>query len=65
MMFFPHKEDTLKVLCQYLYYKYVRNGWLRRQVVGGHGWFLTRVLEERVILDILESVVLISLLKVR
>ena len=49
-VFYP-KEDTLKIVCGYLNWKCVRKGRSRRGVLGGHWGFLTREMEDRVILD--------------
>ena len=52
ILFYP-QEDTLKVSCWYLYWKCVKNGGSRRGVLGGCWGFLTRDLEDRVILDLM------------
>ena len=57
MTLFCPKEDTLKVSCWYLYYKCVKNGGSFLGVLGGHWGFLTRNLEDRVILYVMNELV--------
>ena len=72
---FDTKEDTLKVLCWYLYYKCVKKGGSFMIILGGRWGLLTGDFEDRFILDVMndhvwpkgrypESFVSISSLKV-
>ena len=54
ILFYP-KEDTLKVSCWYLYHKCVRNGGVRRGLLGGCWGFLTGDMEYRVIRDVMNA----------
>ena len=54
MIVFDPKEDALKVLCWYLYYKCVKNAGSRRGVLGGCWGILTRNLKARVILHVID-----------
>ena len=57
ILFYP-KDDTLKVLYWYLYWKCVRIVGLRRSDLGGHWGFLTRYLVIMVIPDALFYLIL-------
>ena len=57
-MYFYPKEDTLKILCWYLYWKCVRKGGSRRGVLGGHWMFLIRDMDDRVIPEVMNDVFL-------
>ena len=57
MIFIPPKEDSLKILYGYLYKKCVRKEGSRRGGLGGHCRFLTRDMEDRVILNIMNDVI--------
>ena len=58
MMFFYPKEDTLKILCCYLYWKCVRKGGSRRGYLEDIGGFLTGDMEAMVVPDIMNDVFL-------
>ena len=56
-VFYP-KEDTLKISCWYLNQKCVRKGGSRKGVLGWHWGFLTRDMDDQVILDVMNDVLL-------
>ena len=58
MMFFYPRDDTLKMLCLYLYWKSLKKRWSRRGYLEDVEGFLIRDMEDRVILDVLEDVFL-------
>ena len=55
IVFYP-KEDTLKILCCYLYCKCVREGGSRRVYLEDIGGFLTGDMDDRVIPDVINDV---------
>ena len=54
MIFFYPRDDTLKVLCWYLYGKCVKNRWFFLGLFQGSDGLLTRDLENMVILDFMD-----------
>ena len=57
MTLFDPKENALKILCWYLYWKCVKNGGSKRGVFGGYWGLLTGDMEDRVIIDIIDDLV--------